>query len=149
MTASAEPAAFMRLLISAGLRELTSKVDLWEVEDREEIAESIDEVRGMTRWAGRSPGIECMELTEEDAERSGSGALGGFGTLFSSSDPLFWSGSGPAIIGDCDELWPEDGGAGNVALATRAIGDRFWEGEGLEDPGDKGLCEEEPSMRYD
>jgi hypothetical protein len=47
------------------------------------MAESIDEVRGMTRCVGRSPGADRIELTEEDAERSGSVTTGGFDELLS------------------------------------------------------------------
>ena len=35
--------------MSAELKELASKVYFWEAEDKDEMAESIDEVRGMTR----------------------------------------------------------------------------------------------------
>lgn len=92
----------MRLLISAGLNEFTSNVDLWEVEDREEMAESIDEVRGMTRWSGRSPGMECIELTDDDADLSVSGTRD-LEDVFSCS--LFLSvDSASTISGDCDKL---------------------------------------------
>lgn len=47
------------------------------------MAESIDEVRGMIRCIGRSPGADRIELTEEDAERSGSVTPGGFDELLS------------------------------------------------------------------
>jgi len=89
--------------MSVGLRELMSKADLWEVEDREEMAESIDEVRGMARWVGRSPGIECIELTEEEADRSGSGARGGLDIVFSGR-LLLSVDSVSTISGDCDKL---------------------------------------------
>jgi hypothetical protein len=64
------------LLISAGLKDLASKVDRWEAVDKEEIAESIDEVRGMARGVGRSPGADSTELIDDDAERSGSDTPG-------------------------------------------------------------------------
>lgn len=66
-----------------------------------------------------------MELTEEDADRSGSGARGVLGVFFSLAWLSTFSDSGSAISGDCDKLCPVmEGGAGNVALATRGIGDR-------------------------
>lgn len=49
MTASAEPALLMRLLISAGLKAFASNDDLFDGIDRDEMAESIDEVRGIMR----------------------------------------------------------------------------------------------------
>lgn len=141
MTASAEPAAVIRLLISAGLRDLASKVDRWEVEDNEEIAESIDEVRGMTRGVGRSPGADSTELTGDGAERSESDAPGGLAIFRSPclTDISNWSAL--IISGDWDMGWPEfEGGAGNGALAIRDIGDRFWAGEELAvDRGESGL----------
>ena len=90
--------------MSAELRALTSKADLWELEDRDEIAESMDEVRGMTRLGVRSPGIECTELTEEEPDRSGSGARVDFGVLVSPARPLAFAESVPTISGDCDGL---------------------------------------------
>lgn len=104
MTASADPAALIRLLISAGLKELTSKADRCEAEDREEMAESMEEVRGMTRWVERSPGMECIELTEDEADRSGSGARDGLGEIVSPDELLLSVGSEPTISGDCDKL---------------------------------------------
>ena len=94
MTASADPAAFIRLLRSAGLRAFASNVDFCEAEDKDEIAESMEEVRGMIRGVGRSPGADRTELTEEEAERSGSGAPGGLeifvspGLAAMSADPM-------------------------------------------------------------
>jgi hypothetical protein len=89
--------------MSVELRELISKADLCEVEDRDEIAESIDEVRGMARWGGRSPCMECMELTEEEADRSGSIARGGL-DIVSSGTLLLSDDSASAISGDSDKL---------------------------------------------
>lgn len=91
----------MRLLISAGLNELASNVDLWETEDREEIAESIEEVRGMARCIGRSPDMECIELTEDDADLSGSDARD---LDVISPDGLLLVDSVSTISGDCDKL---------------------------------------------
>lgn len=104
----------------------------------------------MARLGVRSPGIERIELTEEEADRSGSGARDGFGILLSPGRPLTFPDSVPTISGDCDRLWPVlKGGAGYGALATRVIGDRFWEEEGL-DFGDRGLWDAvDPSTRYD
>lgn len=79
----------MRFPISAGLSEFGSNVDFWDAEDNDEIAESIEDVRGMMRWVGRSPGADMIELTDEEAERSGSAAAGGLEMLVS---------LGPAIL---------------------------------------------------
>jgi hypothetical protein len=51
MTASGDPAAAIKLSISAWLTALASNEDLCdcEAEERDEIAESIDEVRGIAR----------------------------------------------------------------------------------------------------
>lgn len=115
--------------MSAEVRVLGSNVDFWEVADRDEMAESIDEVRGMTRWVGRSPGADTTELTEEDWERSGSrttcclDGLLALGRAFkSATDELAISGDPEADV---------EGGAGNVALAIRETGERFCAGDAL------------------
>lgn len=53
----------MRLLISADVTEFASNDDLWEWEpnDSEDIAESMDEVRGIMRWAARPAAFLGME----------------------------------------------------------------------------------------
>lgn len=131
----------MRWLISAELKALASKVERWEAEDKEEIAESIDEVRGMTRGVGRSPGADSTELTDDDAERSGSDAPGGLAIFPSPCLAGISSWSALIISGDWDIRWAEfEGGAGNGALAIRDIGDRFWEGDEFAvDRGESGL----------
>jgi hypothetical protein len=55
--------------------------------------------------------------------------------------------SGLVISGARDELAAVvDGGAGNAALATRAIGERFVAGDGFAlDRADSGLCDEAES----
>lgn len=53
------------------------------------------------RLGVRSPGIECTELTEEEPDRSGSGARVDFGVLVSPGRPLVFPES---ISGDCDAL---------------------------------------------
>ena len=72
MTASAEPAVAMRFPISAWLSAVASKEVLCdcETEEREDIAESIDEVRGIVRWPNivRSPVIDREDLTEDIGE---------------------------------------------------------------------------------
>lgn len=132
----------IRLLISAGLKDLTSKADRWEVEDKEEMAESIDEVRGMARGVGRSPGADSTELTDDDAERSGSDAPGSLAILPSPCLPVMSTWSALILSGDWDMRWwaAFEGGAGNGALVIRDIGERFWEGDGLAlDRGESGL----------
>jgi len=134
--------------MSAGLNALASKVDFWEAEDKDEIAESIDDVRGMMRWVGRSPGADSIELTDEEAERSGSAVPGDLEIL-----PSLGLGMLPdsmtIISGDGEKLGTGfEGGAGNGALAIREMGDRFWDGEGLAlDRGDSGLCDGESCRR--
>lgn len=66
ITASADPAVAMRFPISAWLKAVASNGDLWdcEAEDSDDIAESIDEVRGMMRCPGRSPGAETDDIGE-------------------------------------------------------------------------------------
>jgi hypothetical protein len=127
ITASAEPAAVIRWLISAGLKDLASKADRWEAEDKEEMAESIDEVRGMARGVGRSPGADSTELTDDDAERSGSDIAGGLAIFASPCLPVMSTWSALMLSGDRDMSWwaAFEGGAGKGALAIRDIGDRF------------------------
>lgn len=89
--------------MSAGLNALASKVDFWETEDKDEIAESMEDVRGMMRWVERSPWPDSIELTDEEAERSGSAAPGGLEIL-----PSLGLGmlpvSMPIISGDGEKL---------------------------------------------
>lgn len=94
------------LLISVELKLLASKGDPWEAEDREEMAESMEEVRGMTRWAGRSPVpvMECIEFTEDEADRSDAGAWNDFGVIVSSSFLPLLVDSASTGSGDCDKL---------------------------------------------
>lgn len=130
--------------MSAGLKELASKADRWEAEDREEMAESIDEVRGMARGVGRSPGADSTELTDdEDTERSGSDAPGGLAMFPPPCLASISTWSGLVISGDWDIRRAElEGGVGNGALAIRDVGDRVWEADGLAlDFGDSGLPE--------
>lgn len=70
MTASGDPAAEIRFPISSWLTALALKVDLWdwEAEESDEMAESMDDVRGMTRCPGRSPAMECRELMVDMGE---------------------------------------------------------------------------------
>lgn len=68
------------------------------------MAESMEDVRGMTRWVGRSPGMECIELTEEEADRSGSGARDGLVDIVSPGRLLLSVESESTISGDCDKL---------------------------------------------
>ena len=43
-----------------------------------------------------------------------------------------------------------EGGAGNGALASREMGERFWAGEGLAlDRGESGLCDEDECCGFD
>lgn len=138
--------------MSAGLNALASKFDFCEAEDRDDIAESIEEVRGMMRCVGRSPGADSTELTEEDAERSGSGAPVGLETFVSPAPATMPVGPTPAMSGDWDVGWEAfGGGAGKGALAIREMGERFWAGEGLAlDLGESGLWETGESFcRYD
>lgn len=58
----------------------------------------------MARLGARSPGIECIELTEEEADRSGSGARDDLGVLLSPDLLLEFTDSIPSISGDCDRL---------------------------------------------
>lgn len=136
--------------MSAGLRALASNVDLWDADDKEEIAESIEEVRGMTRCAGRSPGADKTELTEDDAERSGSFTLEGLGVLLSPGAAVTSVPSAMVVSGDTDVGWVGfEGGIGNGALAIRETGDRFCAGEALALVlGESGLLDEgESSFR--
>jgi hypothetical protein len=70
ITASADPAVAMRFPISAWLRAVASNEDLWdcEAEERDEIAESIEEVRGTMRCPDRPPGIETDDMGEDVAD---------------------------------------------------------------------------------
>ena len=63
ITASGDPAAAIKLLISAAVRLVGSKGGLCELEadEIEEIAESMDEVRGMLRGKPRSPAWLAIE----------------------------------------------------------------------------------------
>lgn len=126
--------------MSAELKALASNVDFWEAEDSEDIAESIEDVRGIMRWFGRSPGMESTELTEDDADRSASDDPGGLEML---PVPGLGVGSADSIMsGD----WESGGGfedEGNGAFAIRETGERLLEGEGLALEGaDTGLCDE-------
>lgn len=114
------------------------------------MAESIDEVRGMTRCAGRSPGADKTELTEDDAERSGSFTLEGLGVLPSPGAAVMPVPSMLVVCGDTDAGWVGfNGGIGNGALAIRGTGDRFSAGDAFALVlGDSGLLDEgEPSFR--
>lgn len=136
--------------MSAELRALASKVDLWDADDKEEIAESMDEVRGMTRCAGRSPGADKTELTEEDAERSGSLTREGLGVVLSPGPAVTSDPSVLVVSGETDVEWAGfEGGTGKGALAIRDIGDRFCAGDALALVlGERGLWEEgESSFR--
>lgn len=90
---------------------------------------------------GRSPDADRMELTEDDAERSGSAMPGGFEIL--PSPGLEAISDGPVLFmisGDGEEVGGFDGGAGNGALAIREMGERLEKGDGLAlDRGERGL----------
>jgi hypothetical protein len=108
------------------------------------MAESIDEVRGMMRCVGRSPGADRIELTEDVAERSGSAAPGGLGELLLLGLLAISATSALVISGNWATGWAElEGGTGNGAFTMREMGDRFWEGDALTlDLGESGLWEE-------
>jgi hypothetical protein len=111
------------------------------------MAESIDEVRGMMRCVGRSPGADRTELTEDVAERSGSAAPGGLGELLLLgllAISAISATSALVISGNWATGWAElEGGTGNGAFTIREMGDRFWEGGALAlDLGESGLWEE-------
>lgn len=95
----------------------------------------------MMRCVGWSPGADKIELTDDDAERSGSATPGGLGEFLSpgllamSAVPVF------DMFEDWATGWAElEGGTGNGAFTIREIGDRFWEGDALAlDLGESGL----------
>lgn len=70
ITASGDPAAEIRLSISSWLTALALNVDRldWEADDSDEMAESMDDVRGMARCPGRSPAMECRVLMVDMGE---------------------------------------------------------------------------------
>lgn len=91
-----------------------------------------------------------MELTEDDAERSGSVTPGGFAIL--PSPGLAAISDGPVLVmmsGDGEEVWGGfDGGTGNGALAIREMGERLEKGDGLAlDRGESGLWDIGDSLR--
>jgi hypothetical protein len=57
ITASGEPAVAMRFAMSAGVTVLASRDDFCEWAEKDEMAESIEEVRGMPR---RGPPLSAM-----------------------------------------------------------------------------------------
>lgn len=68
MTASGDPAAAMRFEMSAVFGALESSDDLWEWEAEEEIdeiAESMEDVRGITGGSGRSVAPEEVVVVGE------------------------------------------------------------------------------------
>lgn len=104
----------------------------------------------MTRGAGRSPGADKTELTEDDAERSGSFTLEGLGVLPSPDAAVMSVPSMLVVSGDADAgLVGFNGGIGNGASVIRETGDRFSARDALALVlGDSGLLDEgEPSFR--
>jgi hypothetical protein len=67
ITASADPAADIKLLMSAAVMAFRSKDDLWEceAEEMDERAESIEDVLGIARFPGRSPMVDGGGATGE------------------------------------------------------------------------------------
>ena len=74
MRASADPAVFIKCAISGLMGRIESWEDLWECEvavEIEEIAESMDDVRGNGRASGRIVEVVKVEAAEESGEGGG------------------------------------------------------------------------------
>lgn len=113
----------MRFPISAWLKAVASNEDLCdcEAEERDDIAESIEEVRGMMRCPDRSPGTETDDIGEgvEDwlASIASRGCRDLVGVVCSVKFRSCWSGlSNGKLPNTLNETWvAPDGGTGNVA----------------------------------
>lgn len=164
ITASGDPAAAIKLSISAWLTKLALNADLCgcDAEERDDIAESIDEVRGIARWPGLSLLIDCREpigdMIEGDIDWLDSAASESLRTLLVSFVCSviflsFWLTSPAVRFVNASDVFGGiglvlEGGVGNAAWAISLIVDKFSSGEVVVDElGDAVLWDKLESVR--
>ena len=147
--------------ISAGLSAFESKDDLceWDADEIEEIAESIEEVRGMPRGTGRPARVgtivcvgelggdpdACVGAARSEAFRDGSRE--GICAIFSlspcsSTVPIRSVGAAAVAIDDTDELCRSlVGGTGNPEVDAGEMGESHSDAKVFRpNAGDRGLA---------